>query len=529
MKSISPMIPQDILFDENTDLKIRLAKAMSEALFEREKKELYAEEIDRLNELLLDFKRHRFGKRSERHVSAEQLVFDEAEALASQAAAEESEAALGAEVEVPAHKRKRGHRKPLPIDLPREIVVIELPEDQRVSETGEVLRPIGKEVSEKLYFEPAIMKVIETHRIRYGVDSGDTGVIAPVPPSILPKSMATPGLLANIVLQKYGYGVPLYRQEEMYMRMGCDIPRCTQARWVIQAAEACLAIKNVLTDRLMAADYVSCDETHTQVLDEKGRKAETKSWMWVRTTPSEKKKIVLFDYYQHRSGAVAEELFLDYRGVLQVDGFSSYNILEKQDGIKRIGCNMHGRRKFEAAFKNGAKINAKNKGSLAETALKFYKKLYDVETKCRSLSFDERHRIRQIDSAPLWVEFKNWADVNQKKVPPKSKIGQAFHYFLGEYSYLIGYLSDGRLEMDNGFAERAIAKFAIGRKNWLFSIGEAGAEASSFFYSFIVTAKINGGDPYEILKKVFERIPLAQTAEDIERIADLILAGPTVH
>lgn len=508
---------------------MNLAAALNEVALKAERLALYEEENNRLHEIISDFKRHRFGKRSETYVSAEQLVFDEAEALASQAKAEESESALDAEVEVPAHTRKRGHRKPLPIDLAREIVVIELPEDQRVGENGELLKPIGKEVSEKLHFEPAIMKVIETHRIRYGADSGDTGVIAPVPPSILPKSMATPGLLANIVLQKYGYGVPLYRQEEMYLRMGCEIPRCTQARWIIQAAEACLAIKNVLTDRLMASTYVSCDETHTQVLDEEGRKAETKSWMWVRTTPSEEKKIVLFDYYQNRSGAVAEKLFSDYRGVLQVDGFSSYNALEKQDGIKRIGCNMHGRRKFEAAFKNGAKIGTKNKESLAETALKFYKKLYDVETKCRKLPFEERNRVRQIESLPLWAEFKNWVDVNHKKVPPKSKIGQAFHYFLGEYEYLIGYLSDGRLEMDNGFAERAIAKFAIGRKNWLFSIGEAGAEASSFFYSLIVSAKINGGDPYEILKKVFEMIPLAQTADDIDKIADLILAGPIVH
>jgi transposase len=522
------MIRQEIFFDKVTDLEHRLAEATFEVLREREKKELYAEEINRLHEIIADFKRHRFGKRSERYVSAEQLVFDEAEALASRAAADESEAAL-TEVDVPAHKRKRGHRKPLPIDLPREIVVIELPEDQRVGENGEVLKPIGKEVSEKLYFEPAIMKVIETHRIRYGADSGDTGVIAPVPPSILPKSMATPGLLANIVLQKYGYGVPLYRQEEMYMRMGCDIPRCTQARWVIQAAEACRAIKNVLTDRLLTSTYVSCDETHVQVLDEKGRTAETKSWMWVRTTPSEEKKIVVFDYYQNRSGEVAKYLFSDFRGVLQVDGFSSYNALEKQDGITRIGCNMHSRRKFESAFKNGVKINTKNKASLAEIALKFYKKLYEIEKQCRSLSFPERHRIRQLESVPIWTEFKNWADVNSKTVPPKSKIGQAFHYFLGEYEYLIGYLSDGRLEMDNGFAERAIAKFAIGRKNWLFSIGEAGAEASSFFYSLIVTAKINGGDPYEILKKVFEMIPYATTADDIEKIVDLILAGPILH
>ena len=245
----------------------------------------------------------------------------------------------------------------------------------------------------------------------------------------------------------------------------------------------------------------------------------------VRTTPSLKNKIVLFDYDPHRSAAVAEKLFEGYRGVLQVDGFASYNSLERQDGVVRIGCNMHGRRKFEEAFKTGAKQGK----SLAEIALKFYQRIYEVETKARGKSDEERLSIRTKEAVPIWDEFKKWADDSQRKVPPKSKIGEAFHYFLNEYPYLIGYLKDGQLEADNGFAERAIAKFAIGRKNWLFSIGEAGAEASSFFYSLLVTVKVNGGSPQEVLKRVFDQIPLAKTAEDIERIADLIVAGPIVH
>lgn len=488
---------------------------------------MYEDEVNHLHEIIAAFKRDKFGSKSERYISSEQMTFDEAEKLASQAPDDESNVAAeaAADVEVPAHKRKRGHRKPLPFDLPREVVVIEIPENERVNEQGEVLKPVGKEVSEKLFFEPAQMKVVEYHRIRYGVDSGDTGITAKPLASILPKSMATTGLLANIVMQKYGYGVPLYRQEEMYRLMGVDIPRCTQARWIIQAAEACLAVKNVLNDRLMASPYVSCDETRIQVLNELGRKAESKSWMWVRTTPSLKNKIVLFEYDPHRSSAVAERLFDGYRGALQVDGFSSYNSLEEQDGVVRLGCNMHGRRKFEAAFNTGAKQGK----SLAEVALKFYRRVYGVETKARGKSHDERHSIRVKEAVPIWDEFKKWADESRRKVPPKSKIGEAFHYFLNEYPYLIGYLKDGSFEADNGFAERAIAKFAIGRKNWLFSIGEAGADASSFFYSLLVTVRVNGGNPQEVLTKVFDQIPFAKTAEDIERIADLIVAGPTVH
>ena len=137
--------------------------------------------------------------------------------------------------------------------------------------------------------------------------------------------------------------------------------------------------------------------------------------------------------------------------------------------------------------------------------------------------------LREKESRPIWNEFKVWADTNDKKVPPKSKIGQAFHYFINEYEYLVGYLEHGMLEMDNGFAERAITKFAIGRKNWLFADSEAGAEASSFFYSIVVTAKINGNDPYEVLKTIFEQIPFAKSADDIDRLADLIVTRPTSH
>lgn len=505
---------------ENTGLKHQLTE-------KDERLKLYQEEVDRLHEMLREFKRQRFGTKSERWESAEQLLFNEAEVLAKSAKPDDEvegdgAAATGA---APSAPKPRGKRKPLPKELPREIVIVELPEEARLAASGLPLKPIGKEISEKLIYEPAQMKVIEYHRIRYGADSGDTGVIAPPVPSIIPKGIATPSLLAWIVLQKYGYGMPLYRQEEMFARMGAEIPRCTMARWVIEAAEACMAIKNVLQDRLMASPYVSCDETWTQVLKEKGRTAESKSWMWVRCTPSDEKKIILFDYDPHRSAEVASRLFAEYQGTLQVDGYDSYNAVCRQDGISRIGCNMHSRRKFESAFKIGAKQGQ----SLGETALKFYRQLYAIEDRARSLSWDERQALRQQEAVPIWAEFKAWADHHEPKVPPKSKIGEAFRYFKNEYRYLTGYLAAGRLEMDNGFAERAIKNFAIGRKNWLFSDSEVGAEASSFFYSLLVTAKINGHDPYQVLTTVFEKIPLAQTAEDVERLADLIVTRPTAR
>ncbi len=511
----------EILFDQITDLRSRLDSAATDLARERELKQFYAEENSRLHEMIREFKRHRFGPRSERWQTEEPLCFNEAEVLAAQAKLEGDEI----ETEVKPHTRKRGKRRPLPEGLPREVVVIELPESERMGEDGKPLKPIGKEISEKLHYEPASLKVIEYQRIRYGQDSGDTGVIAPPVASIIPKGYVTSGLLAHIIMQKYGYGMPLYRQEDMSKRLGFEIPRCTMARWVIEAALECRPIWNIFEERLMASNYVACDETWTQVLKEKGRKPEAKSWMWVRATPSDERKIILFDYDPSRSGDVAKRLFAEYEGILQVDGYGAYDALEKQQGLIRIGCNMHGRRKFESAFKIGSKSGR----SLASEAMKYYGRLYEIEKRARELTWEERHRLRLEESTPIWDQFKSWAILNQNKVPPKSKIGQAFHYFLNEYPYLTGYLQDGRLEMDNGFAERAITTFAVGRKNWLFNDSVDGAEAAAFFYSIIVTAKINGNDPQKALTKLFDGVPQAKTVEDFERIADLILSRPTVH
>jgi transposase len=243
--------------------------------------------------------------------------------------------------------------------------------------------------------------------------------------------------------------------------------------------------------------------------------------MWVRTNPSDDRKIALFDYDPHRSGVVAQRLFTDYQGYLQVDGYGAYNELEKQKGITRIGCNMHGRRGFEKAAKEGAKSGK----SLAQQGLNYYQQLYDIEecAKESGLDWQRRHELRQAEARPLWEKFRAWAEEYSQTVPQKSKIGEAFHYFINEYQYLTGYLLDGTLEMDNGFTERVIRKFAIGRNNWLFSDTEDGAHASAMFYSFVVTAKLNGVNPYLALREIFEKIPIARTVEDYERLANLLL------
>nr|MBA3756963.1 IS66 family transposase [Nitrosomonas sp.] len=423
------MLNQNEIFSTeiNQDLALQAALARIEDLNAKVKN--YEEENTKLQEMLLDLKRSKFGTKSERWESSEQLVFNEAEVESRKPDPLGDDDEGTVEVKGYTKKKGRGHRRPLPENLNREEVVIELPESERFDKDGTPLKVIGYEISEKLSYEPSKSKVIVYRRAKYGVDSGDYVKTAPPIPSIIEKGIATAELIASVVVEKYGYGMPLYRQEYKFNQMGVDLTRQTMARWVVKSAEACQPVWNILCDRLLDQFYVSCDETHTQVLKEKGRTAESKSWMWVRCTPSGKNKIILFDYDPHRSAEVAKRLFEGFKGFLQADGFASYNILEKETELVRLGCNMHGRRYFEKALTIGAKPGQ----SLAEVAMGFYKKLYDHEDKIRKLSPDERYCLRHEVQVPIWNEFKAWTDANFAKVPPKSKIGEAFKYFRSEY------------------------------------------------------------------------------------------------
>jgi transposase len=316
------MLNQEKLFSENEILRNEVQGLKLQVESHQDKIKHYESEVSRLYEMLLELKRMKFGTKSERWESSEQLVFNEVEIEFKKP---EPSAKDDDEIKVGGYTKKRGGRKPLPLDLEREVIIIELPEAERFTEDGMSLKIIGYEISEKLSYEPSKTKVIQYRRAKYGVNNGDYEKTAPPVPSIIPKGIATPELVAAITTQKYSYGLPLYRQEEMFAQMGVDLPRQTMARWVVQSSEACIPVYNILCDRLLEDFYVSCDETPTQVLKEKGRAAESKSWMWVRCTPFGKNKIILFDYDPSRSGEVAKKLFTDFKGFLQVDGYAGYS------------------------------------------------------------------------------------------------------------------------------------------------------------------------------------------------------------
>lgn len=453
--------------------------------------------------------------------SQQHLLFDEAETLVE--AVPES----AATVQVPAHERKRPGRRPLPADLPRVEVVHDLPEAEKVCACGCALTRIGEVVCEKLDKIPAKIQVIRHIRIKYacrgceGVDSvGGAVKLAPMPPQIIPQGIATPGLLADLLVAKFSDGLPFYRQEAIFSRLGIDLPRATMCNNTLLAARAIEPLMELLLQEIRSGPVLGMDETPVQVLGEPGRKNTTESYMWVARGGPPGRPGVYFRYSPTRSGSVAIELVGDFQGWVQCDGFVGYDEVGNITGVELQGCIVHMRRKFMDVIKAAGRKKPKPGAGLADTILDLVAKLYIVEKQVRELGleFDAIKNLRQEQAKPLLDEMKELLDARAANTPPKSLLGKAIGYALRNWSRLIVYLEDGRLRPDNNLVENAIRPFAVGRKNWLFSGSPRGARASAAIYSLIETAKANGLEPYAYLRFLFERLPCATNKEELRAL-----------
>ena len=369
---------------------------------------------------------------------------------------------------------------------------------------------MGEKKSEKLVFIPAQIKVIETVRPQYGCrhcEKMATKVqikIAPVPSSPIPKSIATPSLLSQIITSKYQYSLPLYRQETMFKQHGIDLNRKTMSEWMIKSSTLFKPIVDYLHQQLLKQPVIQADETTLKVIHEN----KNKCYMWVycsgTDSPSNNgdnktKNIVLYDYQASRAGSCAVDYLKGFNGYLQADGYAGY----EQVDADLIGCMAHARRKFVEA-----KIaQPKNKMGRADIAIKEIAKLYGIEKQIKGLPANEKHKIRQEKSLPLLNDMKEWLDKSIRQVLPKSAIGKAIQYSLNQWGKLSGYIKSGDINIDNNRAERAIKPFVIGRKNWMFCNTTSGANASAVLYSLIETAKANGLTPFNYLMFLLEELP----------------------
>ena len=479
-------------------------------------------EIQQLREYVRLLKSQRFGASSER-IHRDQLgLFNEAEQIADEDAQEES---LIEVIEVPSHTRARGGRRRLPAWMPREEILHDLPEEEKIcSHDGEALVEIGRETSEQVEFIPATARVLVHVRPKYGCPRCKTGVrIAPMPPQPIPKSVASASLLAYVAVSKYADALPLYRQQGMLERIGIEISRATLAAWMIRLGELVQPLINLMREELLESGFVQCDESRYQVLKEPGKTAESLSYIWVQRAPAHGHPLILYEYDRSRSGEVPKRLFEGYEGILQTDGYEGYGAIGREPGIIHAGCWAHARRKFTDALKVGGKNRKKvakrsKKQSKAEAGLRFIQKLYAVERDVKEASPEERYRVRQDRSLPILADLRKWLDESLGTVVPQSLTGKALVYLHGQWPKLVRVFEHGEVPLDTNLVENAIRPFAIGRKNWMFADTVHGAEASANLYSLVETAKANGLEPWAYLERVFEKIPRAETLEDLDAL-----------
>jgi transposase len=451
----------------------------------------------------------RYAASSEKLSPDQYRLFDEAEADTETKPPED-------DITVPAHTRKKGGRRKLPKTLPRVEVVHELSGEELICpHDGATLTEIGAVTSEQLDIVPAKIQVIHHIRKQYACDCGQCIKTAALPKQPIPKSMASPGLLAHITVSKYQDALPLYRQETILRRIGVDIPRATLANWMIRTGTLIQPLINLLRDRLLEYDIVQMDETPVQVLNEAGKRAQSKSYIWVQRGGPPDRPVVLYDYDPGRGAGVPKRLLEGFTGYLQTDGYDGYNAVVAANGLAHLGCMAHARRRFSDAVKAQGRNRKRGK---AHRGLSLIRKLYRVEGQARKLTADERYARRQKYARPVLDEMRTWLDEALPQVTPSSAAGKALSYLHNEWEQLIRYLDDGRLEIDNNGAENAIRPFVLGRKNWLFSASVKGVKASANLYSLIETAKANGLEPYAYLRRVFTELPKAETVEAIEAL-----------
>jgi len=451
----------------------------------------------------------RYAASSEKISPDQYRLFDEAETDAGVETEDD-------EVIVPKHTRKKRGRKKLPDTLPRVDVIHELSGDDLICpHDGAVLNEIGEKTSEQLDIVPAKIQVIRHIRKQYACKCGQCIKTADLPNQPIPKSMASPGLLAHITVSKYQDALPLYRQENILQRIGVDIPRATLANWMIRSGTLIQPLINLMRDQMLDYDIIQMDETPVQVLKEPDKRAQSKSYIWLQRGGPPDRRVVLYDYDPGRSAQVPKRLLEDFKGYLQTDGYDGYNAVVAANGLVHVGCMAHARRRFSDAVKAQAKNKKRGK---AHRGLLLIRKLYRIERQARSLTMQSRYARRQKHSKPILKQIRKWLDDVLPQVAPTSATGQALSYLHNEWNQLTRYLDDGRLEIDNNGAENAIRPFVLGRKNWLFSASVKGVKSSANLYSLIETAKANGLEPYAYLRHVFTELPKAETVEAIEAL-----------
>lgn len=484
--------------------------------------------ITYLEKLLIDFKNDKFGSKSEKLDPNDHLygrLFNEAELGIN---APDSLYEGHSETEhISSYSRKKSGRRPLPDNIPREEFFYDISDSEKICSCGNELKKIGEEISEQLFWVSAAVIVHRHIRRKYACEkckgderneAGKIVVTAPAPAQLLPKSILTPEFFTYILISKFLDHIPFYRMEKILLRYRIEVTRATFSNWIIEVYERYRHLFEFLKELLLEGRLLGIDETTLQVHNEKGRKDTQKSYMWILRGGTPDRPVLKYIYRESRSAEFLRGYLEGYSGIIQTDGYASYDThFTDNESIIHIACMAHIRREF-------AKIWKSDKDPYAGEVLVQIRKVYFIEKEIRNLelhknqNYAEIVRIRNERSKPILDFLHELLKSYALKYPPKTSMGKAARYALGQWDKMKLYLSQGESYIDNNLVENAVRPFVLGRKNWLFSGCPEGADASAFWYSLIQTVKANNKEPYAVLLAILKKLPLCQNTHDCKTI-----------
>ncbi len=456
-------------------------------------------ENEKLQHRLDQHARRLFGKKSEQ-LDADQLEL----AFAALNAAETKETDAADEIEVPAHKRRRkGHgRTKFSEAIPRERRVIE-PEDTTCPCCQKPMTKIGEETSEQLDYIPASLRVLETVRPKYACGACKEGVhVALAPKGPIPKGKATASTLAHVAVSKYVDHLPLHRQVSMFRRQGVELSKQTLGGWIQQVSALLAPIERAMWRSILSSHVLLADETPVKVLVPK-RKEAKRAYLWAYVGDQDE---VAFDFSMGRGSEVPIAALEGFdRGVLMADAYAGYDrLMRERVHLKRAGCWAHARRYFFEARSHDP--------DRALPILASIRELYAVEKEARSATKSPKEHtalaalLRESRSRAIVEQIEGNLQEHRDQVLPKSPMGQAVGYALGQWTELCLFLDDGAIPIDNNAAERQLRTVAVGRNNWTFCGSEAGGAWAATFYGLLGTCKLQRISPLTWLRDVLERI-----------------------